>query len=162
MNKIEPPDLGILKKQNHLQFYIDALRRWTIRTAAFGMDKAIQAGLVLTYASLQYPELGKELCSHFGSELRYKEDGIERLIVWLQSKFAINHHDLEPDPHPQNKSTDEDGDVDPLLFHDYEKVIITKEEMNTDDEMDIEEESYIDDNNTLTNPDIDDKSSLKT
>ena len=90
--QIEPPDLAILKEENQLEFYIEALRRWAAITAATGLNKAIQAELVLTFAFNQHRELCKELSSHFGSELRDKEDGIERLITWLQTRFSLNHH----------------------------------------------------------------------
>merc|ERR550532_1151360 len=56
------------------------------------MNRAIQAELVLTFAFKQHTELCKELSSHFGSELRDKEDGVERLITWLQTKYGVKQH----------------------------------------------------------------------
>ena len=89
---IEPPDMGILRDKSQLEFYIDAVERWSSLAVHMGTPLEIQAELILTIAFKQNPELCKELSDHFGSQLRNNKQGIAKLVEWLKSKYGLNKH----------------------------------------------------------------------
>ena len=87
---IEPPDISCLKEsKENLDFYIDALEAWS---ECGGYQKSKQADVVFMFAFKQYPDLCREMQSHFKKSLRGKEDGVEKIINWLKEKIGLVKH----------------------------------------------------------------------
>ena len=84
--------MAILKDPSQLNFYISGLQRWATIAEATGTSKKILADLVLTHAFDQAPTLCKEMSEHFGTELSENNEGIDKIVDWLKSKFGLNAH----------------------------------------------------------------------
>ena len=91
-NPQEPPDISVLKGRSCLDYYITALKRWSSLAKAAGTQEEFHADIVLDRAYGTYPELYMKMSDKFCDTLKADNNGIEKIIAWLNSKLGMNKH----------------------------------------------------------------------
>ena len=91
-NPQEPPDISVLKDRSCLDYYITALKRWSNLAKAAGTREEFHADIVLDRAYRTYPELYMEMSDKFCDTLKADNNGMEKIIAWLNSKLGMNKH----------------------------------------------------------------------
>ena len=92
MNTImkEPPNYAIIHgNKRDLTQYIAALKLWA---RVSGVEKRDQADYVKYHAYQTVPEYFKELDAKFGDSLTAREDGLTKIIKFLEEKFEVSQH----------------------------------------------------------------------
>ena len=86
----EPPQFkGVKNDRRKLTLYISSLKTWA---KVGGVPKKDQADTVFYHASLHCMDYYEELELKFGDTLSEKEDGLNSIITYLQTKYGVSQH----------------------------------------------------------------------
>ena len=77
------------KDRNAIKLYITALKRWS---RVGGCPKKEQGDAIIYHASQKSPEYYEELETKFGDDLAEKEDGVDRIVQWLEERTGVSRH----------------------------------------------------------------------
>ena len=86
----EPPNYASVHgDRRNLTQYIAALKLWA---KVSGVEKKDQADFVKYHAYQTVPEYFEELDAKFGDSLTAQEDGLTKIIKFLEEKFGVSQH----------------------------------------------------------------------